>query len=1032
MRRFGRRGMGWVAAMAATLLTAGLTPAPAHAAGDEPLKLDVLFVGAHPDDETFAIPSFGMWGEYDDVTSGVLTVTRGEGGGNAIGPEEGEPLGLLREAEERRAVGHGGVEDIFYLDDVDFFYTVSAPLTEELWGHRASLSRTVRIIRRTRPEVIMTMNPSPTPGNHGNHQYAARLAVEAFYAAADPKAFPAQIKREGLRPWTVKRIVQEALATVGPDAVAGTIVTEAGAQTPVATNEDECSRAEGTDPTDVVFNVWRGRYSRENGTSWAVVGSRAANEYASQGFSGPIAAAFGAFFLGFCDQLTEIDSRVPTTLPARGEAAVFEGTRAPSGGGMPAGSLFYLASGRFGVVGGLPFKVTAHAQSAATLGSATVALTVPDGWTVTGDGDLGTLPAQRDRSATFTVTPPAGAAPGRVRLGAELTVGDATATTVEPVQVIPAVRATLAPLPHVAEFRTWARANAPALDNLLLDRQSIGTGETRTIGVTLTNDGNRTETGDVSLTVPAGFEAEPATIAYDGLAAGARQRVDFRVTNTDASLATSNDGGDYPVTVTATSTSGESTEPAALNLVPVTSIPEAVKAPAVDGTETVGEYTGDPLDLDRQWEGTAPPLTPLDASGSAKLMRTADALYLVVQVTDNRKGAVLTPSDCKRHWRTDSVEIAIDPRSGSENTSTTFKAAVLPETDDPQGGNPPCFSRDADNHQGPGAETAPGMQVASSVSSPYRGYTIEAKIPFSVLPAAIDPTRMGFNLFIYDSDTTDKTGLHRLGWSTWGGVQGDPYRWGHATLPGYTAPAGMPTQAPAPKVPDTAAQSIASPQSILQSVRNDVPPGGHQAAGPGRTALIRSATISGEELVAVLETRGPGTAHLFAHDGDDTLAHTKVVRDSAGVSTVRWQLDAAQRLAMEKQGSVLLGFATPDGGTVARSLRVGETAASPCTPTRARGFRRVQIRGGRKLRVQVVRRLKRSYRFEIRRVGGKRVASRRTRAGRFAFKRSVPRGSYRLRVQMRLPGGEKDTRQAAARLRKSGWKVGKVRRLRTC
>ena len=56
-----------------------------------------------------------------------------------------------------------------------------------------------------------------------------------------------------------------------------------------------------------------------------------------------------------------------------------------------------------------------------------------------------------------------------------------------------------------------------------------------------------------------------------------------------------------------------------------------------------------------------------------------------------------------------------------------------------------------------------------------------------------DPAHLGLNIFIYDSDTQDKTGQTRIGWSTWGGVQGDPYRWGHATLPGYTPPAGRPT-----------------------------------------------------------------------------------------------------------------------------------------------------------------------------------------------------------------------------------------------
>src|SRR4029078_9893338 len=95
-----------------------------------------------------------------------------------------------------------------------------------------------------------------------------------------------------------------------------------------------------------------------------------------------------------------------------------------------------------------------------------------------------------------------------------------------------------------------------------------------------------------------------------------------------------------------------------------------------------------------------------------------DNLYIAVEVTDDVLGTKLDRSDCKRHWRTDSVELAIHPARRSEHTSTTSKTGILPAT--AEGG--PCFERDADNHQGPGAETAPGMEVCSKVSSPSNGY----------------------------------------------------------------------------------------------------------------------------------------------------------------------------------------------------------------------------------------------------------------------------------------------------------------------
>ena len=85
------------------------------------------------------------------------------------------------------------------------------------------------------------------------------------------------------------------------------------------------------------------------------------------------------------------------------------------------------------------------------------------------------------------------------------------------------------------------------------------------------------------------------------------------------------------------------------------------------------------------------------------------------------------------------------------------------------------------------------------------GYNLEVKIPMADLPAAVDPNHMGLNITPYDEDNTAAAGTTtlrhidqstRLAWSTFGGVQSDPYRWGHATLPGYTPPAGRPTTPP--------------------------------------------------------------------------------------------------------------------------------------------------------------------------------------------------------------------------------------------
>ncbi len=112
---------------------------------------------------------------------------------------------------------------------------------------------------------------------------------------------------------------------------------------------------------------------------------------------------------------------------------------------------------------------------------------------------------------------------------------------------------------------------------------------------------------------------------------------------------------------------------------------------------------------------------------------------------------------------------------------------------------------------------------------------IEASIPARELPGTVDADAMGLNLFVYDSDTQDLTGQTRIGWSTWGGVQGDPYRWGVATLPGWDPPE---VDAGEPVVPSVALSSLRSPQSIAQAVRTGVALGGGPAAAAGTAGQV--------------------------------------------------------------------------------------------------------------------------------------------------------------------------------------------------
>jgi LmbE family N-acetylglucosaminyl deacetylase len=873
----------------------------------KPVELDVLFVGAHPDDEAFTIPAFGQWNEFAGLKTGVVTITRGEGGGNAVGPEEGPALGILREAEERRAVGKAAIENIFYFDTVDFYYTVSSPLTEQLWGHEASLEKLVRIVRETRPEVIVTMDPAPTPGNHGHHQFAARLAVEAFEAAADSARFRDQLREPNVDTWAVKRLFLFDAAGSGPP------------------GPDCASTFVKSEPTDNVFGVWMGTVSpRNGGKTWWQLLWEAAHEYVSQGFgSFPTPPNIPAIIP--CNTFTQVSSRVPFDPESTATTGIFEGAAVPAPGGLALGTGLSLTSDRFDVVAGEAFHVTAHVSSSGrAIPNAAVSLSVPAGWTASGSGDLPPVNQARPAATTFTVIPAPTAAPGRFRIAATLrTAGGATGQTNLAVRVAPAVSGLVQRLPQVAQFEGWARdVGAPQLGGLVKPVLSIGVGETRSVRVDLHNWSGETQAGTVSLTLPAGFSASPAAQAYSGLAAGADGSVSFQVTNTDPALPTSNQGGvngDYDSQVVTTSGAGSSTETFGLELVPVTTVPQAAAAPGVDGVESPGEYTGPALDLSRLWEGS-PCDSAADCSGSAKLTWQGDDLYVLVSVSDDVLGTVVPPTDCKRHWRTDSVEIALDPRGSSENTSTTFKTGIFPTTLDAAHSNPPCWERDADNHQG-GAETAPGMQVASAIASPYAGSTLEVKISLADLPAAVDPQRLGLNVFIYDSDTQDFTGQTRLGWSTWGGVQGDPYRWGHASLAGYRPPPDRSPTPTDPVIPLTAALSVDSPQSILQSSVDNVPLAGGPAAR-GDLRIVSGPTLGVAGLTLVLRATEAGRAHVFAWTGSASVGDVVVDLEQRRRTTVTVPLDAAGRLALSSGGVALVSFAAAEGGTVSLQAAV--------------------------------------------------------------------------------------------------------------
>src|SRR3954447_14525107 len=198
------RRIGFLVALVVALAAAA--PARAAYTASSAVKINVMGEWAHPDDDTSIIGPCGVWHQRYGVRCGIIMVTRGEGGGTAVGQEGGQALGLRRENEDRVAHFRSGTVDIFNVDRVDFFYNQSAPLTQYFWDHDETLRRVVRIIRMTQPDVYIGFTPTLAAG-HGNHQQAGRFIWEGIKAAADPTMFPEQLTGpHALSTWQVKKV----------------------------------------------------------------------------------------------------------------------------------------------------------------------------------------------------------------------------------------------------------------------------------------------------------------------------------------------------------------------------------------------------------------------------------------------------------------------------------------------------------------------------------------------------------------------------------------------------------------------------------------------------------------------------------------------------------------------------------------------------------------------------------------------------------------------------------------------------------
>jgi len=209
----------WVAAVGVTIIglrcTANSTDAPPLLLPEQMTSSEiqlalqklnvlgrVLYIAAHPDDENTNL--MALWANGSLYDSAYLSITRGDGGQNLIGPELGERLGVIRTEEllDARRIDHA---QQFFTRATDFGFSKTAEETMRFWDHDKILADVVWVIRNFRPDVIVTRFSPEDQLTHGHHTASAILAQEAFSAAADSNRFPEQLAF--VKPWQATRLV---------------------------------------------------------------------------------------------------------------------------------------------------------------------------------------------------------------------------------------------------------------------------------------------------------------------------------------------------------------------------------------------------------------------------------------------------------------------------------------------------------------------------------------------------------------------------------------------------------------------------------------------------------------------------------------------------------------------------------------------------------------------------------------------------------------------------------------------------------
>ncbi len=721
------------------LLLVLLAETSAAQSGLDLMDVDIMFVGAHPDDDTGILATFARYLLDEGFRGTVVTATGGDGGGNAIGTEAGPSLALIRKEEERRALELVGVDSPSFLALPDFYFTLSAEEAEKKWG-KSFVCDVVRHVRLERPEVIVTMWPGP--GTHGQHQMAARAATIAFEKASDPSFCPDHLEREFLRPFTPLKLYYYDRG--GPTAV----------------------------------EIPTGDISKSLFRSYAEIKSLAVSMYRSQGFDRlakiPVENPSPERFL-------LVRSRVPVVFP---ESHLL-------GGASPRGIEFEIDVESFRTGVGVPLGVEATLVNGGRLPltDLQISLEPPPEWTVQGDGFVGSLAPGESGTSRFRVTPSTKAVLARnQRLSATYRalddgrpVGGRNFTWI---QAGAPVDARFSPLFDVDDYRRFARdTKTDWVIEALPTRVPVVIGRTNEVKVEVSNSSENDASVSFSFELPPGVALQEPL----HLTVGPKSRAEssLRLTVDERVLEASRHSAKVSMKMRVAAFELSSTDDADVYALPALTIPRVAIPPRIDGdlsdlqSFARGEISHEDLWWRRKPDG------PDDSSASFFLAYDAAHLYVGIEVKDDVVVCNIAPGDVKAQLRSDAIGITVDPSGASRDTSTVLQAAAFPCTTE---GFAARGFRDADANQGVMEETAPGMEVASRRLE--SGYTVEAKIPWAVMPR--EPRagdEIGLNVVVYDGDAKDaRVGANvsesGIAWAAfeWGGKQALPYLWPRVVL----------------------------------------------------------------------------------------------------------------------------------------------------------------------------------------------------------------------------------------------------------